>query len=78
MRTVQAECLDHTLILSGRHLDRVLAEYMEHYNRARPHRSLGLATPEPRPPTLPRKSVPAVECVERFGGLIHECEAVAA
>ena len=49
VRTVRAECLDHMLILSRRHLDSVVAEYVEHYNTARPHRSLGLAAPEPRP-----------------------------
>jgi len=78
VRTVRAECLDHMLILSRRHLDSVLAEYVEHYNGARPRRSLGLETPEPRPPALPRESVPVVACVERFGGLIREYEAVAA
>jgi putative transposase len=78
VRTVRAECLDHMLILSRGHLDRVLVEYVEHYNRARPHRSLGLTTPLPRPPALVRESVPVVECTERFGGLIREYEAVAA
>jgi putative transposase len=78
VRTVRAECLDHMLILSRRHLDSVLTEYVEHYNRARPHRSLGLTAPQPRPAVLARESVPAVACVERFGGLIREYEAVAA
>jgi putative transposase len=78
VRTVRAECRDHMLILSRRHLDRVLAEYVEHYNVARPHRSLDLATPEPRSPVLPRESIPAIQCVERFSGLIREYEAVAA
>jgi transposase InsO family protein len=78
VRTVRAECLDHMLILSRRHLDSVLTEYVKHYNTAKPHRSLGLTTPEPRPPALPRESVPALECKERFGGLIHEYEAAAA
>src|SRR5205823_4484725 len=36
VRTVRAESLDHLLILSRAHLDRVLAEYVEHYNGARP------------------------------------------
>jgi transposase InsO family protein len=35
VRTVRAECLDRMPILSRRHLDRVLVEYMEHYNTAR-------------------------------------------
>jgi transposase InsO family protein len=78
VRTVRTECLDHVLILSRAHLDQVLAEYVEHYNTARPHQSLGLGTPEPRTPTLPRENVPAVTCTERSGGLIREYEAVAA
>jgi putative transposase len=78
VRTVRAECLNHMLILGRRHLDSVLAEFMEHYNWARPHRSLDLTTPEPRPPVLPRGSVPVVRCTERLGGLIREYEAVAA
>lgn len=68
VRTVRAECLDQMLILSRRHLDRVLAEYVEHYNRARPHRSLALGTPEPRAPAPSVKGVPFVRSVERLGG----------
>src|SRR6266568_6561271 len=43
--TVRAECLDWTLILGRRHLDRVLRTYIGHYNQARPHPGLGLQTP---------------------------------
>ncbi len=43
--TIRAECLDWTLILGRRHLDRTLRTYAEHYNRRRPHRALGLAPP---------------------------------
>ena len=37
--TVWRECLDRMLILGRRHLETVLAEYVEHYNSHRPHRS---------------------------------------
>jgi hypothetical protein len=40
VRTVRAECLDWTLVWNQRQLRRVLAEYLRHYNTARPHRSL--------------------------------------
>jgi transposase InsO family protein len=30
--TIRRECLDRMLILSRRHLESVLAEYIEHYN----------------------------------------------
>jgi putative transposase len=46
VRTVRAECLDWLLILSRRHLERVLRVYAPHYNRERPHRALGLYPPE--------------------------------
>jgi putative transposase len=59
------------LIFSRRHTDQVLAEYVEHYNTVRPHRSLGLAAPEPGPPEPAPDSALAVECRERFGGLIR-------
>jgi transposase InsO family protein len=35
------------LTLGPRHLRRVLAEYVRHYNNARPHRALGLQPPQP-------------------------------
>jgi transposase InsO family protein len=47
VRTVRAECLDWTLVLSRRHLERVLRSYVHHYNRERPHCGLYLATPSP-------------------------------
>jgi hypothetical protein len=47
VRTVREDCLDQLLVLSRRHLGRLLDEYVEHYNRARPHRSLDL-TPSAR------------------------------
>jgi putative transposase len=49
VRTVRTECLDWLLIRNRRHLEHVLAVYVEHYNSARPHRSLDLQTPLPAP-----------------------------
>jgi putative transposase len=42
---VRRECLDWLLILSRRHLEHVLDEFVDSYNVHRPHRSLGLTTP---------------------------------
>ena len=48
--TVRRECLDHVLIFGRRHhLQRVLHAYAEHYNPARPHRSIDLRPPDPAP-----------------------------
>ncbi len=72
--TVRRECLDLMLIFGRGHLERVLAEYVDHYNEQRPHRGLGQLAPlnvEPPPPIgdpelryLRRKDV--------VFGLIHE------
>jgi len=51
--TIRRECLDHVLVLGRRHLERVLASYVAHYNGSRPHRSLDLQSPEP--PRRPAK-----------------------
>ena len=47
VRTVRAECLDWLLIVGRGHLEQVLRVYVEHYNRHRPHRALGLEPPDP-------------------------------
>ena len=44
--TLRRECLDHVIVFNERHLRRVLHEYVGHYNRMRPHRSLALDSPE--------------------------------
>ncbi len=51
VRTVRQDCLDHLLVVSRRHLEALLAEYVCHYNEARPHRGLELEPPLPRPAT---------------------------
>jgi hypothetical protein len=45
--TVRRECLDWILIANRRHLRHVLREFVDHYNRHRPHRALGLEPPNP-------------------------------
>ena len=42
VRTTRTECLDWLLIRDERHLERVLEEFVEHYNAARPHRGIDL------------------------------------
>jgi len=72
--TVRRECLDRMLIFTRRQLEVVLAEYVQHYNTHRPHRSLDQRSP------LSMSSAPPATCpdltqlrrTERLGGLIHE------
>jgi transposase InsO family protein len=73
VRTLREECLDSLLITGRRQLERVLREYVEHYNRERPHRALDLRPPQPTP-VIPLRPQPdaAVQRRDRLGGLIHE------
>jgi len=43
--SVRRECLDHFLLLSERHLHRVLKEYVAYFNGARPHQGRGQRIP---------------------------------
>ena len=45
--TIWRECLDFLIPLSESHLRHILLEWMIHYNRGRPHSSLGSGIPEP-------------------------------
>ena len=45
--TIRRECLDFVIPLNERHLRRVLTEWVAHYNRGRPHASLGPGIPHP-------------------------------
>ena len=74
VRTLREECLDWLLILGRRHLEPLLREHVNHYNRERPHRALELRTPEPSPEPIPLRS-PASTAIsrrDRPGSLIHE------
>ena len=78
IETIRAECLDWTLILGRRHLDRTLRTYVEHYNRGRPHRALGLAPPRAEAWDPMAVSPCDVRRRDLLGGLIHEYYAAAA
>jgi putative transposase len=76
VRTVRQECLDWTLIHGHRHLQTVLDEYVEHYNRHRPHRGLGLSPPKPASGV--QAATGTVIRQPRLGGLINEYQRRAA
>jgi len=60
--TLRRECLDHLIVLDEQHLMAVLREFVAYYNQERPHRTLGLQTPELslRPVTGPIQSHPVL------------------
>jgi putative transposase len=74
IRTVRTECLDWLLVCNRRHLEHVLAEYVAHYNTARPHRGIDLDVPRPAGATSTRRrrKRPGIKRVDVLGGLVHE------
>ena len=85
--TIRRECLDWMIPLSEAHLRLILKSWVSHYNRGRPHMSLGPGVPDPptmRPLVEHQKSrlrlgeglVVHAESVS--GGLHHEYAFVAA
>jgi transposase InsO family protein len=46
MGSLRRECLDHTLIVHRRQLQRAVHEYIDYYNCSRPHQGLGQRIPE--------------------------------
>jgi transposase InsO family protein len=78
--TIRRECLDRFLILGRCHLEAVLAEYVDHYNRHRPHRSLDQRCPSEDTETTAPITDPDPAGLRRtdvLGGLIHEYRLVA-
>jgi len=69
------------LIWGRRHLERVLDEYVRHYNDERPHRSLALCPPRAIEVRAGPDVVAAAASVrrrDRLGGLVNEYYQVAA
>lgn len=76
--SVRRECLDHVLILSERHLLRVLRTYSAYFNAARPHQGLGQALPEPVVVARIASTVDTpVRAIPVLGGLHHDYQRVA-
>src|SRR3954452_6998801 len=66
--SIRRECLDHAVVFGERHLRHLLLSYMDYYNTARTHLSLGKDAPILR-------SVQAVGCIHAqsvLGGLHHQ------
>jgi putative transposase len=75
IQSARHEALDRILIFGVRHLHAVMTEYVDHYNRARPHRGLGLDIPMP---TVDTVAGGRIVRRQRLGGLINEYSRLAA
>jgi hypothetical protein len=68
VRTVREECLDYILIFNAAHLRRVVIEFVEYYNTARPHQGIDQQTPIPQECL----SNGGIQCRNVLGGIIHD------
>ena len=70
--TLRRELLDRALIWNRRQLERLVVDYIDHYNTHRPHRSLDQRAPTgdatDQPPHHRRQVAKSTRC----DGLIHE------
>jgi transposase InsO family protein len=74
--SIRRECLDHVIVLSERHLRRVLASYLDYYHRSRTHLALSKDSPVPRP--IQPAQTGKVIAFPQVGGLHHRYERMAA
>jgi putative transposase len=70
--SVRRECLDYFLILSERHLYRLMKQYQGYFNHARPHQGIGQGIPcQPDLEPKPQMTAQLVSC-PILGGLHHD------
>jgi hypothetical protein len=74
--SIRRECFDNVVVLSERHLWRILEDYFSHCHRWRCHQSLEMDRREPRP-VQPPEVGEVLEVVEA-GGLYRHYERMAA
>jgi putative transposase len=67
--SIRRECLDHVLVLSERHLRRILTRYVAYYHDARTHLALDKDAPDRRPIEPPE--VGRIIPIPEVGGLHH-------
>ncbi len=76
--SVRRECLDHIIILTERHLRRLVREYVDYFNHTRPHQGID-RIPVPlnaNPVDAPQPHQPVI-AVPVLGGLHHDYRRVA-
>lgn len=68
--SIRRECLDHVVVLSQRHLSRILRSYFAYYHRSRTHLALQKDTPD----SWITMSEEVVVAIPEVGGLHHRYE----
>jgi transposase InsO family protein len=72
--TLRRELLDRTIIWNQRQLHRLVTDYVDHYNRHRPHRTLQQQAPAAPPATSEEPPRPTTNVIRlpRCDGLVNE------
>jgi transposase InsO family protein len=69
VRSAKSECVGQVIPLGGRHLRRVIGEYVEHYHRERNHQGIGNRLIDRD--SSARGTGGPIECHERLGGMLR-------
>ncbi|MGB5756548.1 MAG: integrase core domain-containing protein, partial [Acidimicrobiales bacterium] len=69
--SIRRELLDRTIIWNRRQLERIVIDYIDHYDQHRPHRSLGQRTPTGAAESAPLATISPLRKT-RCNGLINE------
>ncbi len=69
VRTVREEILDRVLVINEAHLRRVLIEFLDYYNRRRPHQGIDQQSPIERPEPLTEG---LIQKRSLLGGIIND------
>jgi putative transposase len=70
IRSAREECLDKVLVINQEHLRRIMREYVEFFNMARPHQGLEQRIPIPK--SVGSQATGPVRCRNVLGGIIHD------
>ncbi len=70
--SVRRECLDHVLVLGEGQLRRVLREYVDYFNTARPHQGIKQAIPDAQKLAPPSRLSAPIVALPVLGGLHHD------
>lgn len=74
--SLRRECLNHVIVLSERHLQRIVEDYLAYYHNCRTHLSLQRNAPNPRE-SVSQGTGHHIIAIPRVGGLHHEYRRVA-
>ena len=65
-------CLDYILVLGEHHLYRIIREYVEYFNHARPHQGIEQKIPEASPAVSAKQGKGKIIAFPVLNGLPHD------